>query len=182
MNVRIVRSSSQAPAFLLAALALLPACAREVGPLVDHDDWTLVEEADDPFDDRPADFDCEPAGYGGEPLGGTYTFEIDTGLCAYATARTTTLLPIVGGDTVRVRQWHTDLTAPEPAEAHLALTIGGEPFLDEAVPIPRAAEMIEVDTEATRRFPAGTEVFFHLHNHGSNTWNLVDVEVRPPGE
>ena len=73
--------------------------------------------------------------------------------------------------------WHGDLAFEEPAEAHVAISIDGEIIWENTVQIP--AEAAIFDTRVTVPFdaPAGSKVEYHLHNHGFNSWTLLQLEV-----
>lgn len=152
---------------------------RERASLVEHDRWLRVGTEDDPFDDRPVLVDCAPAAVMVETLGEERVFSVDTEACNYVTAVQSTLRDIRAGDTLKVRLWHFALSADAPAEAHAVLLVGDLPFFDERIPIPQAGGLIARQVKATRAIAAGTHIYFHLHNHGANSWSLVEVSVGP---
>ena len=142
--------------------------------LVDPVAWTLLEAAEDPFvDHRPADPACEASALEVED---DY-LEIDTELCGYASAQQPSLAAVAAGETVTTLLYHNALSAPEVAEAHAAVTFGGELLWERYIPIPSGAEVYTIETPVPADRPIGTPLVFHLHNHGANTWNLVYVEV-----
>jgi hypothetical protein len=51
--------------------------------------------------------------------------------------------------------------------------------LDERIPIPRPGGLIARQRTLERALPAGAPVYFHLHNHGANSWSLVEVSAGP---
>lgn len=55
------------------------------------------------------------------------------------------------------------------------LRIGETDLFDEHVPIPSESGMIAPTVVAPKAYPRGTPVYFHLHNHGQNTWNLLEL-------
>ena len=143
-------------------------------PLIDHDRWLSVAATDDPFDDRPPTVDCEQGtGWAAEPLDGVATIGVDMNNCNYFTASQPLLLDVSAGDTIGVRAWHYALTGS--GEAHLALRIGDELIFERHVPIPADSQLIVDNVVAPRAFHAGDRVLFHAHNHGENTYNLIDV-------
>ena len=163
----------------LAAL-LLVACGPPDGGagglLVDHAAWVLAGPEDDPFPaHRPAGADC--------PLGGWYeesgALEVDTGTCAYFVAVQPSQVDVRAGDTIALYAYHDALTAPEPATGHIVLALDGEVVWELTVDIPKTATPYDVTVEAPADVPAGAPVALHLHNHGANTWTLLDVEVLP---
>ena len=145
--------------------------------LVRYDAWERVTEpsADAFADQRPADAVCDDAGWFADPI--AQTLEIQTEVCDYVTLRQPTLAAIEPGDVVTVFAFHDLLTAPEPAQGYLALALDGEIEWEFAVPIPGDAASIEEQFTIDRSIPAGTELQFHVHNHGPNTWELLAVLV-----
>lgn len=177
---------------ILAAVLLVPACEPEPqpepepepGPLATADQWDWVADpSEDVFGaERPSDAICdETLGIGVELIGNDAALEIDTNLCNYATVRQPSLRALVPGDTISLRQWHYDLVAPSPSEAHLALALDGEVLWERGIPIPAAAASIDEVITVDREVPAGAELQFHVHNHGNNTYLLLAIEADPTG-
>lgn len=177
-------------AVALSALLLAFGCADDAaappptGParLVNPFDWTLLAAADDPFaDHRPADAPCPEASFGGEPFSEQYALEIRTGPggCRWLSAAQPARTALAAGDPITIRVWHFELTAETRAEAHVALAIGGETIWQRSVVIPSEGALLLDTVDAPRAWPTGTPVVFHLHNHGANTWNLLEVIARP---
>ncbi len=144
--------------------------------LADPDAWVVLEAADDPFTDRPADAACDPSGLTVEH--GLY--EVQTGPCPYLSAGQPTLADVRAGDAVSVLVYHTSLTSDDPAEAHLAVALDGALVWEETVAIPAASGVHTAQIPAAGDAPAGSVVVFHLHNHGSNAWTLGHLRVEPP--
>jgi hypothetical protein len=46
------------------------------------------------------------------------------------------------------------------------------------IPIPGEPQFHELDVTLDRAYPEGTELVFHLHNHGINNYRLLPVETR----
>ena len=82
-------------------------------------------------------------------------------------------------DVLELRLWHSNLEADEPAEAHAALRIADELVWEDYIPIPTDSAMMTARIEHHPAFAQGAPVVFHLHNHGSNSWNLLEVSVSP---
>ncbi len=147
-------------------------------PLVDHQDWVEVSASEDPFQDRPDKIDCHHLSWQYEYIGES-SLEVSTAFCSYLSAEQPSLLAVRAHDVLELRLWHSDLDAPEPAEAHAALSIEDELVWEDYVPIPTDSAMMTARIEQHSAFEQGARVVFHLHNHGSNTWNLLDVAVSP---
>ncbi|MBC8071161.1 MAG: hypothetical protein IAG13_22740 [Deltaproteobacteria bacterium] len=145
-------------------------------------DWARVADpAGDVFADmRPPGTLCdEVMGYGIDPVG--FAFEIKTDLCDYLTVRQATLVPLAAGDTIHVSVWHDQLIAPEPTTGYVGFAIDGEESWSATETIPHDVAVLNGDVVVARDYPAGTELQFHVHNHGINSWNLLDVMCTATG-
>jgi hypothetical protein len=141
--------------------------------------WMPLAPAEDPFDDRPAVVDCAPAAVMPEFLSEQLVLGIDTGGCNYFTAMQPIQRAVAVGEIIDVRIWHFQLSAAEPAQAHVAVVVDALPILDERVPIPQAGGLVKSQVQVTRSIAAGAPAYFHLHNHGANSWALVEVSAGP---
>ncbi len=161
-----------------SAEAQLPVAAART-PLVLPERWQMLDAGTDPFDDRPATIDCSTAGVVPETLSEERVLGVETGWCNYLTALQPTQRAVQPGEVIKVRLWHFELSAPEPAEAHAAVHIAGLRVLDERIAIPQPGGLIVKQFTVEQAIPAGTPVHFHLHNHGANSWALVEVSAGP---
>lgn len=136
--------------------------------------WMPVPETMDPLAaHRPADVNCPLGGWLFEPQG----LEINTLLCNYAMFGQPARAAIAKGARVVASLYHFDLVAEEPATAHVALLVGDSLVWEQEIAIPGKANAYAIDVPATFAADAGTPVYFHLHNHGQNTWTLGAIEV-----
>jgi len=143
-----------------------------VESLVDLSLFEPVAEEDDPFvSHRPDEVNCE-TGYALE-IG---VFEVETDKCNYGTFAQPMKVELDSTDQVRLVIWHLALWAAEPAEAHVAIQIGEHLIWEAFSPIPGAEEIWDVTLELESSIPAGTPVYFHVHNHGYNSWRLGLIE------
>lgn len=150
--------------------------AVEPGSLIDHVQWQVLEAAADPLaDHRPAQVDCGLAGWYIE----TSKLEVDTNWCNYLTVAQPSLLALEQGQVVQVIFYHFDLVAPEPALAHVAIWIDGQVLWEHEIAIPGDANVFVEEFPSPITAELGSEVMFHLHNHGQNTWTLQDLMVLP---
>jgi hypothetical protein len=180
---------TQAPATMagVATLADASVAAIDVGParhltrisLIDQTRWTQVGSAEDPFMDRPADVRCPESAAAAEVLSEQPAFGVDTGMCNYLTVQQLTRDYVAAGETIDVRLWHFELAAPNPGEAHAAVDVGRVRALDQRVQIPAPGGLIKASLVADHALPAGTPVYFHLHNHGANSWALIEITTGP---
>lgn len=146
--------------------------------LIDHDLWWPVSSGADPFDDRPESVDCDPKAFGTELIAPSETFFVKTQGCDYLTVTQPLAASIAQGDTVQVHAWHFDLTAPAASEAHLAVMIAGHTVWETYVPIPSDSELLVDTWTAPEEIAAGENIYFHVHNHGNNEYNLVEVSLQ----
>ena len=127
----------------------------------------------DPFDDRPADVQCE-FGFGFEDG----FFELETDLCNYGGFVQPTLAPIRVGDTVDFLLLHENLVSDDPdARAHVAIAFGDHVAFETFIDIPAEAAFLDPQWVSTVDVPEGTPVHVHVHNHGINSYRVSDLSV-----
>lgn len=142
--------------------------------LFDPAAWTEVGNSSaDPFPDRPDEFECSPLGYG---LEGTY-FEVSTIDCEYGTFQQGLTHGVPAGTLLKLVYWHLDLWAEEAAQGHLALQVNDTLLHEAYIDIPNGAEVYAFEFEAPAVMVEGDMVFFHIHNHGFNSWSLGGMEA-----
>ena len=148
------------------------------------DGWVRVTdvEADVFGASRPEDVPCdEVMGYGLESFGPDLAFEVKTDLCDWFTGTQPTAVALAPGDIVSIDVWHYDLVAEMPAQGYVALAIDGAIAWEETVEIPAPGAMLEGEIAIESELPAGTELQFHVHNHGPNSWDLLGIEATLSG-
>ncbi len=152
---------------------------RERTSLIDLERFELMAAPDDPFDDRPGNPEpCASRAYLTEDLGGERVFSVYTELCSYATFMQPTVVPVRRGEFLNLRLWHFALLAPEAAEAHLVVGIDGTGgALDERIAIPAESALMRKSWQAPQDYPAGTPVYFHVHNHGDNEYLFIELST-----
>lgn len=143
--------------------------------LIDVADWREQDAAQDSMaGERPGFVDC-PANAWYEEDG---ALEVETGYCNYLSLAQPSKAPINKGDSVHLVLWHGQLRFDEPAEAHVAVSIGNRVIFDQQVEIPSAGGIFDVLIPFADSVAEGEKVEFHLHNHGYNTWTLLTLDVR----
>ena len=150
----------------------------ELVPLVVAMAWQPVSAADDPLaEHRPATVTCPLGGWLYEPQG----LEVNTLMCNYGMFGQPSRAAIVPGARVVASLYHFDLVAEEPATAHAAIMVGEHVVWEQEIEIPGKANAYAIDVPVDFAADVGTPVYFHLHNHGQNTWTLgaIEVEVFP---
>ncbi len=175
------------PSALLAAIGLCCSAAlgcgddggaegEDFGPLVDPTEWSALDEEDDPFDDRrAADAECDSLGYSAEELDGETAFFVDTEACDYLTVEQPSLRAAAKGTSVRLRLFQFELTAPDPAEAYLAIAVDGSTLWEETIDIPADEQMIDTTFELKKDLSQGDAILFHVDNHGDNNYALIEL-------
>ena len=100
-------------------------------------------------------------------------------LCNWLTLAQPSLRPIRAGDQVEVRTFHSKLTAPVPnGEARMTFVVGDRIALDHSVAIPAAdSQFPDATWTADKDYPEGTTLLFHVDNHGSNEYMLIEANV-----
>ncbi len=162
-----------------------PLAPDERAVLVDHGLWRLASAEEDPWQsERPADIECDASGRKAEDFGGQLSLGIDTGLCSYTTMVQETLEATCAGDELFVWIWHFGLTGPEGSSAHLGVQVGDELVYTQTLPIPNTSGLVAEGFKLTKDHPSGTEIYFHVRNHGANTYQLLELsrcvgECRP---
>ena len=143
--------------------------------LVLADAWEI--DLDDPFPEhQPDEIDCPPTAR--RPEYGS--LEVSTGTCNYAALAQPLMFDLHPDDVLAIEVFHDALQADAPAKAHIAVAVDAAIVWDQQIPIPSAAQPYRVEVTPELDAPAGTPIRFHLHNHGYNTWKLLDVAAFDP--
>lgn len=154
---------------------------RERVSLVDFMAWSEVGSSDDPWNDRPADFMCAADGFGYELFAAEDSYFVNTAKCAYMTATQGSVTDVRVGEEIAARIWYFDLSGPDGAQAHIVLRLGDRDIFDETIPIPAASTLLHTRFIAEEPVPAGTPVYFHVHNHGANEYYMLELSTGPEG-
>ena len=111
-------------------------------------------------------------------------------LCNWLTLEQPSLRDIRAGDQIEVRMYHAALTAPTPdGFARVMFTIGDQVVVDyqSAIPSdseffprtrdPVSGELVPDRWIADKDYPAGTQLLFHVDNHGQNEYLLIEANI-----
>ncbi len=142
--------------------------------LLDASAWVVQTAAGDNWPQhRPDTLHCPANSWypEGEAL------EVETGYCEYLSLAQPSLSDVRAGDTLHLVLWHADLAFEEPASAHVAVSLAGEVIWEQEVAIPARAEIFDLRIPARNAAAEGSEIEFHLHNHGYNSWTLLQLDV-----
>lgn len=143
--------------------------------LIDANMWEYQDAEDDLFaDQRPEVVNCPDNSWYVEF---DTALEVQTGFCNYLAVAQPSLEDISAGDTLSLVLWHGQLRFEEPAEAHVAITVGDRIVWETTVLIPSDADIFDVDIPVDFDAPAGTKIGWHLQNHGYNTWTLLSLTI-----
>jgi hypothetical protein len=139
--------------------------------------WQAVDPSDDPFygltEGDPVL--CAPIQYGPEYEAGVLWFGIDTHECGYLTVSQQLLEPLCPGDQVELRLWHFSLTQGDYV-FEAAFSLGHDaPDWQVSIPVPSDGALVVGDWIVDRHIDAGESFYFHLSNHGNNSWGLMDI-------
>lgn len=138
--------------------------------------WQPVTAADDPFGDhRPEEVTCPGFGYGVE---GEF-FEMDTGQCSYATFVQPVATAPASGEELSFVFWHLALWGPDGATAHIAVQVADQLLWQQELALPVTERATEAQMTLPRDIAAGEPIYFHVHNHGSNSYRIGPVTVLP---
>ena len=160
------------------------AVMEESVSLVDHTMWLETSADADPFAAfRPDTVKCPGGSVEYELLAEEPSLSVNTGQCNYVSRMQSQMVDVQAGDTLEIRMWHFPLQASEAAEGVMQLQTDGWSWT-RTVPIGRTGtptkSAIYTDTVTVdKAVPAGSPMYFHLRNHGDNTWNLLSVRNIP---
>jgi hypothetical protein len=147
-------------------------------PLVELEGWSAVAGQDDPFiDESNADAvpDCVAAGFRVEA--DQEWLELDTGACSWITLTTSARYAVDAGQSLKLRISHYDLDAAAPTRAELRLRFDTCDVWSDAIAIPGPANVDEEELDSPCALAAGADIFFHVNNHGQNTYQLQALEL-----
>ena len=157
-----------------------PTPESSTGPFVHNYAWATTELRQDPFNTYWSDHVvCGEDEHGLELLADIWAYSIQTGNCNWLTLEQPTLSTIHKGDIVRAEIWHFFLSALEPASARVALATK-DGILAEAIElIPQPARLMELEFSAVKSIEKNTPIYFHISNHGTNSWHLLNIQINP---
>jgi hypothetical protein len=148
--------------------------------LVDNRLWVRVTGNDDPWDGTKSDDvdACEEPDLSVEELDDGPWFDMTTKGCAYLTVHQKLKHDVPKDALLTLRIWHYKITVWE-GTFHLAYQIGTEPPPEWEVQkeVPAESGLIYEQWHASRDYLAGDDVYFHLANHGDNSWSLIEFSA-----
>lgn len=103
--------------------------------------------------------------------------EIDTGRCNYLALAAPAAVSAPRGATLTAELRHFDLTAPEPAQVHVAILIESGVLWEQNISVPGQANVVDIELELPTDIDEGDTVGLHLHNHGQNNYQFGPLHV-----
>lgn len=153
-----------------------PALAAPV-PLTQAESWLLAPPEGDPFlEFEPGRVRCTDAALLPEGL----WIEVSTVTCNYASLVFTFTEASRAGNLIRGEIAWSTLAAIDPAVATLAFALGEQVLWSHEVAIPGTANLVSVELTLPRIVNAGDALYFHVRNHGYNSWQLSPLALGPP--
>ena len=157
--------------------------APELTSLIDNNAWTLVTEAADPFlsgDQSPTD-PCPESEIQAENTPDGVWLDVSTEVCAWVTLQQPLLHPVSPGDQVQITVVHFEVYAGE-TDYTLTVAMGeaAETLWTKTVPLGSGFELIEETVAVPGDHVVGVPIWYHISNHGENTWSLVGIDLLGP--
>lgn len=118
---------------------------------------------------------CGPDEIKHELLGDTPSFSITTLFCSWGTVRAPLLEAITQGETLHLRIWYFSQQAFSEAEAKLEIRVDSKTLWKGTVSVPTSGSLIVEDIVAPFAAPQGAELLWNVSNHGSNSWNFLEL-------
>ncbi|MEC8025390.1 MAG: hypothetical protein VX223_15790 [Myxococcota bacterium] len=153
--------------------------------VVDNYEWLPTPSDSDPFyatNSGKADV-CTPDDYGVEELVDGPWFDITTSLCGYMTVDQPTRVAITEGDTLRLRIWHFQIIAGAgPYHLELAVKSSDGTLMtlwSADVNVPTSSQLFYEEWPAPTDIELGSTVYWHVSNHGINTWGFIELLTAP---
>lgn len=155
----------------------------DASPLALAEGWTLVDAAQDPFATAtgPEAVPCTEAAIRRPVVDDEVWLEVETLDCNAAALRAASLLPVAVGDRVEVRVWRYQLIVGD-AGYELSLHAGGpdgELLWARSLDLPGESGLWVDSHIVAAALPVGTPLWWRVRNHGVNSWNLIELSVRP---
>lgn len=147
--------------------------------LIDHDKWRSVPPEEDVFAPAEGDeiYPCDERDIVVEDLGEIRTWSVTTGACNWATVSQPLPRALEAGEELLLEVfWFSQRDFPG-GTARIGLALDDEIVFTKELQVPAEAELLETFVGVPRDMPRGTPVRFHIGNHGTNSWNLIDISV-----
>ncbi|MBL8786409.1 MAG: hypothetical protein JNJ59_16020 [Deltaproteobacteria bacterium] len=159
-----------------------PAVEGSRRALIERDLWRVATPKEGPWIEfRPPDIECPDGSRLAEDFAGTHAYGIITSRCRYTTLFQETLADGCKGESLYIWLWNYAQAAPENSTATLGVELGATEW-SETRPIPGPAALVAKEIILQDDVPRGSPIFFHVRNHGSNSYELLDLIFVVPGD
>ncbi|HAN30622.1 MAG TPA: hypothetical protein DCQ06_03400 [Myxococcales bacterium] len=166
--------------------AQVDATFGDAGPLALATAWTAVTQDQDPWWPELSEglTVCADADVLVEEQDGDQWYEVKTTYCNYWTATQPSLVAIAPGDLLRIRVYRWKILDGEGGfELTLSIGAGAKQALwQQKLAIPGKSGLWAEEILQTQAWPKGSPLYWHVQNHGINSWNLIEVSVRRPSK
>lgn len=146
-----------------------PSVETVSSPLTAAESWAIAPLEGDPFaqymDGRVR---CSPFALRLEAS----WLEVSTVECNYASLLHRFSEDVPAGSIIRGQVAWATLAALAPAVGTLAFATSDGVLWSREVDIPAQADIVDVEITLSQAAPAGSGLYFHVRNHGYNTWQL----------
>jgi hypothetical protein len=146
------------------------------GALLEHTLWKNVERANDPYRSMAPPGECKDVAYKLEDG----VIEVETGICSFLTVTQPLARDLPAGTKLHLIYWHLQLTAASSAFGYFSLTMNDTEIHVNKIPIPSPPKVYDMTLTLKKDFKKGQPIYFHIHNHGSNSWKLLSLDVVCP--
>jgi len=144
--------------------------------LIDNEMWEFVRAEDDPFEDfRESDSTCNPLGVMVE----AGVLEVQTDVCDFVTVTQAAKVKARKGHLLDILAYHSALFSDPESTGYIAIQIGGSIVWEQSVSIPGDADVYANTMAVFPDINVGTPIYFHVHNHGANSWKLAHIRLIP---
>ncbi len=121
---------------------------------------------------------CDASNTEIEDIDGRHSWTLETGTCNWATVQQRLPAALQPGDELSMEVFWFSQTSFLGGVAHVGLALDDDVVFTTDVPIPSEGDLLNAVVPIEAAYPAGTNICFHIGNHGSNTWNLLDIRKR----
>jgi hypothetical protein len=146
--------------------------------ITEAESWDLADPSVDPFSSYAAGrVRCTKADFRPEAS----WLEVTTTQCNYVTFVHQLANSAAAGSVIRGQIAWATLAAIDPAVGTLAFADdAGSVLWSHDVPIPSTSSLVNVEFELSETAAAGSSLFFHVRNHGYNSWQLSPLTLSAP--
>ena len=121
---------------------------------------------------------CTASDHGTENLAGVVAYSIQTGGCNWLTIEQPTLTAVREGDLTATAALCILRPSTRPRSARVGLATYAI-LIHVMEPIPQPGRLIELDFRAESPIAKNSMIYFHISNHGANSWHLLNIQINP---